>query len=99
MDQNEKEHFSFTTTELVKLSLSPGEILAVKVISDEVDGVDLHTLREKLGAVFPSNKVMVFCVPTGGDIVFTAIKPSTELNCGPQTCVDCNCGKGNKNGS
>lgn len=83
--------------ELTKISLNPGEVLAVKIISDEIEEQDLGSLKEQLKKLFPSNKAMLFLLPTGSDITFTAMESVTDT-CGPKTCADCNCGKANNQG-
>jgi hypothetical protein len=95
MTENDNK-ISFIETELIKVSLGVGDVLAVKVISDTVTKDSLESLNKKLTQVFPNNKIMVFCVPPGENIEFAAIQNPSEMGCGPQTCADCNCGKGER---
>ncbi len=82
----------FSEATFTRVSLLPGEVLGVKVVSDTLGNSTLSDLQKKLSSLFPNNKVMVFCMPVGEDISFTAMSGSPET-CGPQACIDCNCGK------
>ena len=72
-----------------KLNLQPGEVLVVKVKSDQVSADDIQSLCEGLKEFFPNNKVVVLAVEEGGDINLTTIKDSCNIdtNC----CGECNC--------
>lgn len=83
----------FSEATFTRLSLLPGEVLGVKVVSDTLGTEALSNLQKKLSSLFPNNKVMVFCMPVGEDISFTAMSGSSKSGCGPQACDDCNCGK------
>jgi len=87
-----EETKTYTETELIKISLKPGEVLGVKIISDEVDESHVTSLRKGLKSLFPNNEVMVFCLPVGSDMEFVPLQ-APAAGCGPSVCVDCNCGK------
>ena len=93
-----KVQVTFTEVELIKLSLEPSDVLGVKITGGDIGPSDLNELNNQLKKVFPNNKVMIFYVPEGTEMEFTAIKP-VEVGCGPQTCADCNCGKKEQNGT
>ena len=90
---------SFVEAELTKLSLAPGEVLAVRITVEDPDYISSDSLRDlndQFKKVFPDNKVMIFCLIDGTEMDFTAIQPPPPLPveaCGPQACADCNCGK------
>lgn len=80
-----------TEIQLTRLSLNPGEVLAVKVTSSEVTQADLVVLEDQMKLLFPNNRVMLFCMSPGDTISFEAIKGSEPAPA--QFCSDCNCGK------
>lgn len=84
----------FDVVELQKINLKEEDVLSVKLISDDFDENTMASLREHLQGVFPDNKIMVFTMPVGSDIVFEAIvrEPSA-----PSYCANCNCGKKESN--
>jgi hypothetical protein len=81
--------------EFTKISLNPGDILAVKLTdnSSEIDNEYIDNFRKKIQKCFPNNKVIIFRMEEASDIQFTAIESTQESSCGPQACSDCNCGK------
>jgi len=86
--------------EITKISLLPGQILAVKIFSDDVSQADLGMLRAQMKSLFPNNKIMLFALPTGGkiemDILDTNPPKVTASSCGPEPtsyCNNCSCGK------
>jgi hypothetical protein len=90
---NDENKISFTEAELTRISLNPGEVLCVKIISDDVPDRNIQELHEKLKELFPNNKAMIFMMPVGSDISLTTIQNPSEVDCGPKTCYNCNCGK------
>lgn len=84
---------SFVEAELTKISLDPGDMLSVKIIDRDMDQDSLMGFQNGLQALFPNNRVLVFVFPPESSISFTKIKSDQSVGCGPQTCVDCNCGK------
>jgi hypothetical protein len=79
----------FDLVELQKISLKPGDVLAVKLVGDDFDIDTMESLRDSLKQVFTNNKVMVFQMPKDSDIQFTAIESAPAQN----YCSDCSCGK------
>lgn len=79
--------------ELVRLSLNPGDVLGVKITSNDIDENSLSVLKQQLEHLFPNNKIMLFCMPPNSDISFTAIQGTQKTGCGPKACADCSCGK------
>lgn len=77
--------------EVQKLNLQPGEVLVVKVRSDEIDQSDIQQLSVGLKDIFKNNKVVVLAVGSEGSIDLTVAKPAEypEVN----YCTDCSCGK------
>jgi len=91
---SEEVRVSFVNAELIKLTIAPGEVLGVKITSDDMDESHLESLKSGLKILFPNNKVMIFCVPPGDDLTFTAIQGLEEkVDCGVKACEDCSCGK------
>lgn len=90
-------HFGFDVAELTVLSLKPGDVLAVTITSDEVDHSAMGALQMQMQKVFPNNKVMILCVPSGDNINFTKIEPNDQkaVDCNSPVgyCNDCTCGK------
>lgn len=84
----------FDVAELQVINLKQGDVLSVKLIG-EFDQETMESLQAHLAPIFPNNKVMVFTMPMGSDIVFEAIKQSPESDCSDPIsyCSDCNCGK------
>lgn len=74
-----------------KLNLQPGEVLVVKVRSDEINASDISQLSIGLKDIFKNNKVVVLAVGESGSIDLTIAKEAEY----PQTnyCTDCSCGK------
>lgn len=86
-----------TEIEINKISLNPREVLVAKVkFSNENFRVDneylLDGFKKTLEELFPNNMVMVLGVNDEASVEFSIIQ-QPEASCGPQTCVDCNCGK------
>lgn len=71
--------------------MQPGEVLVVKIKSDEVTQHDIAGLSDGLGQIFTNNKVVVLSVGSEGSIDLTVAKESEY----PQVsyCSDCGCGK------
>ena len=80
---------AFDVVELQKISLAPGDVLAVKLVGDDFDVDTMESLRDSLKQVFTNNKVMVFQMPKNSDIQFSAIESAPAQN----YCSDCSCGK------
>lgn len=84
-----------------KLNLQPGDVLVVKVRSDEIDQNSIQQLSEGLKKVFVNNKVVVLGVGSEGSIDLTAVAagvyPDKEVeNCSTAPkgyCDSCDCGK------
>jgi hypothetical protein len=86
-----------TEVEFTKISLKPGDVLMVKLISDIIGENDLDGLREQLKKRFPNNEISVICLPVGNDIVFSAVQSKEVVDCSVKVCDDCTCGKANIN--
>lgn len=86
--------------EISKVKLEPGQILVVKVYSDDTSQYDLASLKNQLKIYFPFNKIMLFALPIDGriemDVLETARSPLiSSSSCAEPTsyCNDCSCGK------
>lgn len=105
MNENNEEiqkiELTFKEVELTKLSLNKGDLLAVTIRSDDMDGATIEALKSGLAQTFPGVKVMIFGIGLNDDIRFAAISENKEVNsCATgQFCVDCNCGKKESNGN
>lgn len=77
--------------EVQKLNLQPGEVLVVKIKSDDLTQDAMYQLRKGMTAYFPNNKVVVLGIGEEGSIDLTVAKPAEypEVN----YCSDCSCGK------
>jgi hypothetical protein len=56
-----------------KISLNPGDVLAVTLKSDYVDGQTLMEFKKQMQAAFPDNKVMLVNLSKEDDIQYSAI--------------------------
>lgn len=83
----------FDVVELQKIHLKFGDVLSVKLVGDNFDQSTMESLRESIKVVFPENKIMIFTMPTGTDILFEAVTKEPV-----SYCADCNCGKKENNG-
>lgn len=84
--------------DVMKLNLTPGQILIVKICADDVSQADLQQLRRQFKAVFPDNQIMLFGLPTGGEMEMSILDTEVKekaTNCSePMSyCNDCSCGK------
>lgn len=90
---------TFNEVEVQKLNLQPGEVLVVKVRSDEIGEYDIQQLSNGLRKVFPNNKVVVLSVGESGSIDLTIAKGSeypeeVKQDCSTVNyCNSCSCGK------
>lgn len=77
--------------EVQKLNMQPGEVLVVKIRSDEITQHDIEQLSYGLKKIFTNNKIIVLSVNESGSIDLTIAKESEY----PQVnyCTDCSCGK------
>lgn len=95
-DEAPRMQIGFDVAELQVIKLEEGDVLSVKLVGDfdEPDQV-MESLQAHLAPIFPKNKVMVFTMPSGSDIVFEAIKQPPKGDCSDPVsyCQDCNCGK------
>lgn len=91
---SEEIKVSFVEAEVTKLSLKPGDVLAVK-ITEDVDPSQLEALQKNLKGLFPNNKIALFCLSATGKIEFESISSNTQSDCSAPTsyCDDCSCGK------
>lgn len=90
-DEAQKIEITIKDVELVKLNLNPGEILAMIVKSDDMDGQTIGALKSQLSKVFPDNKVLIFGIGLGDSLSFGVISENKELSsCATSSyCVDC----------
>jgi hypothetical protein len=73
----------------MSINLSTGDILSVKLIGDDFDQETTDSLKSMLKGVFPDNRVMVFTMPVGSDILFEAIvRPSNDECVGCRDCIN-----------
>lgn len=94
MTQQQVE-ITFKDVELTKLDLKPGDKLAMVVKSDDLDGLTIQSLKEKMGEAFPGVRVLIFGIGLDDSVNFSVISENKEnSSCtNAQFCVDCNCGK------
>lgn len=89
MEENNNLLLSLKEIEVTKLNLKPGDVLAISIKSDEIDGESLKSLKISLGKLFPNNKVAVFGFKPEDGIEFSVIANSEPKG----YCDDCSCGK------
>ncbi len=89
------EEFTFKEVELIRIKLEPGEVLAVKIFSDDADSEYLDAFRKSIQGFFPNNNVLLFLFSREDNMTMEAIKPIEQVrNCSTTSyCLDCNCGK------
>ncbi len=89
------DKMAFTEAEFTKISLNPGDVLAVKVTSNtRPDEYKIDWLKKGLQDMFPQNEVVLFFIRPGEDIAFSAIESLKEsVDCSVRVCDDCSCGK------
>lgn len=92
-----KKKTDLKEVEVYKIALKPGDVLMVKVISDEISENDLEQLGKQLRNSFPKNEISVFSLPVGSDIGFSVAEPKKIVDCSVKICDDCSCGKANLN--
>lgn len=97
---NELENqMKFTEADVQKLDLKPGEVLVVKIKSDELDQYSMDSLSKGLKSYFPKNKVLIMGVGEEGSIDLTVVKdvmysePVKEDCSTIDYCSSCACGK------
>lgn len=79
--------------EAIRIRLSPGDVLAVTIKSDDLDRSTMQQLRDQIAQVFPENKVLILGVGENGDVTFKSIE-KVESGCSTENyCSDCDCGK------
>ncbi len=74
-----------------RLNLQPGEVLIVKVKSDDINEASLNALSQGFKSILTNNKVVVMAVGSEGSIDLTVAK-ETEYPA-VNFCTDCACGK------
>jgi len=80
-DSEQTVKIGFDIAELQVLRLEAGDVLSVKLIGDDFDQATAESLQQHLAKLFPNNKVSIFTMPNGSDILFQAIKqPQPEGN-------------------
>jgi hypothetical protein len=88
---------TFKEIEIVKLDLKPGDILLVKVKSDDIDESVLDHLKKGLKSALPGIKVALFGMSLLDDMDFSIVREDS-VECGTQSyCTDCSCGKKEQN--
>lgn len=71
---------NFTLAELTKLTLEPGEILAVKLYGDDYDEDSVVALQSNFKSLFPNNKVMIFVLPVGHDLQMEKLSATMDIS-------------------
>lgn len=65
--------------EVNKLTLAPGDILVVKIKSDEIEQSDIQAFGDRFKKLLPNNHVVVLGIDTTGDIQLTTIGKDDSL--------------------
>ena len=85
---------NLSDVEIKKISLKPGDVLAIKVRGDDIPEEELKRFSNNVQKFVPNNKVIAFSVPYDSDVQFEAISSEKNVvDCGPKACEDCSCGK------
>lgn len=89
--------------EISKIALELGQVLVVKIFSDDTSQEDLAVLKGQLQSLFPNNRIMLFALPSDGKIEMDVLdtrepllmaKEPVSLCATPTAyCSNCNCGK------
>lgn len=85
-----------TEVSIQRLTLKPGEVVAVTIKSDQIGQADIQGLNKRLGLLFPNNRALIMALDTTGDIRFGIVSPSEPTYTDPNAanfCNDCGCGK------
>lgn len=95
--------FRFDEVKLTKIKLEPGEVLSVRVFSDDLSEMSLAMLKRQLTSLFPSNRIMLFGMSRNDrmeiEVLAATAAPHEEVSdsgsCAAPTsyCNDCGCGK------
>lgn len=99
--QKDAMELKMNEAEVQKLNLQPGEVLVVKIRSDQIDSDSMQALSNGLKKVFSNNKVVVLAVGEEGSIDLTAVAASEypdevkpKVDCSTVNyCDSCSCGK------
>lgn len=65
--------FTFKEVEVQKLNLQPGDILFIKVYSDDFDAQVLEKFRKSLKPAFPNNEVTIVGLSQEDKIELTVV--------------------------
>lgn len=76
--ENPSNDIKIKEIEVTKLNLTPGDVLAVKIYSNDIQEYELDILKSRLTTLFPNNKIMLFSMPTNGKIEMDVIKTEGE---------------------
>lgn len=88
----EEIKISFIKAELTKIGLEKGDVLMVKITTKEdIPGNNLKFIQDRIQDLFPNNRVMVLRIRDTDRLDLEVVKAA--IDCGPQACEDCNCGK------
>lgn len=68
-----KIELNFKAVEMTKLDLKDGEVLAITIKSDDMDGDTIKAIRDGVNAVFPNNRVLIFGLSLGDEIRFSSV--------------------------
>lgn len=91
----------FNEVEVQKLGMKPGEVLIVKIRSDELTQAAMASLRSGFANLLPNNRVVVLGVDNAGSIDLTIasseeypeeVKPKVDCST-INYCDGCSCGK------
>lgn len=99
--QRESMELQINEAEVQKINLQPGDVLIVKVKSDEITQASMNGLSEGLKDIFPNNKVVVLATESTGQIDLTIASQSeypekveVKQDCSTVNyCNSCSCGK------
>ena len=99
--QYSEPQLNITEMQVARLNLTPGEILAVVIKTDDVSEELVGSVKANIQKLFPGNRVLIFGIGLGDSIQFSKIGVEKEILANKELsscntgnfCADCNCGK------
>lgn len=97
--EEENMEIKINEVEAQKINLAPGDVLVVKIKSDELTQASMNGLSEGLKSIFNKNKVVVLATESSGQIDLTIATQSeypeqVKEDCSTVNyCNSCSCGK------
>jgi hypothetical protein len=90
--------FRIDEVQLTRIKLEPGEVLSIRIYSDNIDSTDMAMLKRQLTSIFPENRIMLFCMSKNDKMEIEVVSAPVEATAGDCSspvdyCSSCSCGK------